>query len=534
MAAEKHIAVVGARQHNLKNITVQIPHGAFTVVTGLSGSGKSTLAFDTVYAEGERKYVESLSAYARQFLEQMPKPDVDRIDGLCPTIAIQQRAAASNPRSTVATTTEIHDYLRLLFAQVGEPHCCKCLKPIVRHTTAEMVDAVLAQPQGARAIVLAPLNHGEYKNPEQMLEAAAKNGFVRVRIDGKAYTLEEAPSLSKRKKARVDVVVDRLMVRDSIAVRLADSLELALKLGGGRVVVAVGPDSDHLKDLVFSHNFACPDHLGVTLWELSPRVFSFNSPYGACRACDGLGTVLEFDPELVVPDSDRTLENGAIVVWPQGGKRAAPRQGPMMGTFCKQFGVSPEIPFRNIAPALVQILMHGTTARDVKTHGHKFEGVIPHLQRRWESTDSETVKQRLHRFLSESPCRACAGARLRPESLAVTVGGKRIAEISAMSVGQARVFFDALRFQGEAAVIAKQPLREIRNRLKFLQDVGVGYLSLSRGSATLSGGEVQRIRLATQIGSGLMGVCYVLDEPTIGLHQRDSRRLVNTLKRLAD
>lgn len=533
MKKQDCIHVVGARQHNLKNITVHIPRRAMTVITGLSGSGKSSLAFDTVYAEGERRYVESLSAYARQFLEQMPKPDVDRIDGLSPTVAIEQRAAVTNPRSTVATTTEIYDYLRVLFANVGRPTCWICGEPIARQTTAEIVDEILAQPEGSRIIVMAPLRAERGDSLQGILDAVAKEGFVRVRVNGSILNIDDVDDTIEFAEGKLDVVVDRLIVRDSVAIRLADSVELALKRSGGRVIVGVGADGDKLRDHAFSNTFACPQHIEVRLPELSPRVFSFNSPYGACDACSGLGTVLEFDADLVVPDTDLSLASGAIAAWRYGGKRMNNVYTLMAEQFCKAFNVSPEIPFRNIAKPLVGILMNGTTKREAKQHGATFQGVIPHLRRRWESTDSETVKQRLHQYLSEAPCRSCAGARLKPESLAVKIGNTNIAEICNMNIARARRFFDDLSFQGEARVVAEQPLREIRARLKFLQDVGVDYLSLSRGSATLSGGESQRIRLATQIGSGLVGMCYVLDEPTIGLHQRDTGRLVATLTQLA-
>ncbi len=533
MSAQDAIQIVGARQHNLKNISVRIPHRALTVVTGLSGSGKSSLAFDTLYAEGERKYVESLSAYSRQFLEQMPKPDVDRIDNLCPTVAIQQRAALTNPRSTVATTTEIYDYLRVLFARVGRPGCWICGEPISKHTIAQMVDAVLDRPDGWRVVLLAPLSVGDYDSPAHLLETVARHGFVRIRVKGTICAIEDAPALPHRKKTRVDVVVDRLVVKKTVAPRLADSLELALKLSGGRVIASVGPDGKRLTDLLFSQNYACPRHPEVNWAEISPRMFSFNSPYGACQDCDGLGTILEFDPDLIVPDRDLSLQGGAVAAWPQGTKRTVTSYQATLSRFSESFQVSLEIPFRNIPDDLARILLHGTTGADAKKCGHRFEGVIPSLKRRWEATDSEAVKQRLHRFLSEAPCRKCKGDRLRPEALAVTIESKSIAEMCAMDIAQARCFFDRLTFKGQQRTIAEQPLREIRHRLKFLDDVGVHYLSLSRSSATLSGGEAQRIRLATQIGSGLIGVCYVLDEPTIGLHQRDSRQLVATLKRLS-
>ena len=534
VAEQKSIRIVGARQHNLKNITLEIPREQLTVITGLSGSGKSSLAFDTIYAEGQRKYVESLSAYARQFLEQMQKPDVDRIEGTTPTIAIEQRSASMNPRSTVATVTEIYDYLRVLFARVGEPRCWECGRPIGRQSTSQIVDAVLAMPGGARIQVLAPMVADKRGAHADLLARVVKEGFVRARIDGRMVKLEDAPSLATQKKHTIEVVVDRLVVKEHIQARLADSVDLSLALSDGRVTVCVENGDGQFEDHVFSSHFACPRHADVNLPELSPRLFSFNSPHGACETCNGLGTILEFDPELIVPDKELSLSGGAILAWRHGGKRMNAVYGAMVRDFCQAFDVSPEIPFRNIPEALARILLHGTTTAEAAERGVSFEGVIPNLRRRWETTDSESVKQRMHGFLSEAPCETCHGTRLRSEALCVKVADRDIADISALSVDAAHTFFQGLTFEGEHQTIADPILREIRQRLQFLCDVGVDYLALSRGSATLSGGEAQRIRLATQIGSGLVGVCYVLDEPTIGLHQRDTQRLVGTLRRLAD
>ena len=518
MATDDAIRVYGARQHNLKNIDVHVPRNALTVVTGLSGSGKSSLAFDTIYAEGERRYVESLSAYARQFLEQMPKPDVDRIEGLSPTVAI---------------VTEIYDYLRVLFAQVGRPNCWVCGRPITRQSVAQTVDAVLDCPAGTRVVVMAPMRHMKGSAPEEVLDEIARQGFARARVDGVIHPIDEVPPLDADARHQIDAVVDRLVMRDKIAGRLADSIELALRMGHGRIVVASGSANGKLTDRVFSEDFSCLDHPEVSVGELTPRMFSFNSPYGACTACNGLGTILEFDGELIVPDRDLSLAGGAVTAWRHSGKRMNALYASMVDEFCQRFEVPPDAPFRNIPERLARILMYGTTSRDAREYGARFEGVIPNLERRWRTTDSESVKHRLHQYQSEAPCKSCGGDRLRPESLAVTIAGRNIAQICNMNVAAAAAYFTQLTFDGEDRVIAEQPLREIRNRLAFLRDVGVDYLALSRTSATLSGGEAQRIRLATQIGSGLIGMCYVLDEPTIGLHQRDTAQLVATLTRLA-
>jgi excinuclease ABC subunit A len=533
MALQPAIRVFGAREHVLKDITVEIPRGALTVVTGPSGSGKSTLAFDTVFAEGQRRYVESLSTHARQFFEQMHKPDVDRIEGLSPTIAIDQRVATASPRSIVATTTEIYDFLRVLFARVGEARCPHCDRPITRQSTAQMVDAVLDKPAGSRLMVLAPVVHEQRGAHKGLIDELRRDGFVRARIDGEIVLLEPAPVLAATRKHGIDVVVDRLVIRPEIEPRLAESIETATRIAEGRVVVSIEQEPGRFADEVFSTTLSCPEHSEVRLEELSPRLFSFNAPQGACPACGGLGTTLEFDPDLIVPLPDLSLAAGAITPWKTLAKRPGTSHATLIHEFCERFGVLPDVPFRNLPEDRVRILLHGSTARDEEQFGGAFIGVVPELRRRWETTDSETLKQRLHGYLSESPCRSCGGARLRPEVLCVRVGGRHIAEVTRLTIAEARTVMGDLRFTGAAAAVAEPLLREVLARLKFLCDVGVEYLTLDRASATLSGGEAQRIRLATQIGSGLAGVCYVLDEPTVGLHPRDTSRLARILVDLA-
>ncbi len=545
----KHIHIEGARQHNLRGIDVTIPRDRLVVITGLSGSGKSSLAFDTIYAEGQRKYVESLSAYARQFLEQMQKPDVERIEGLPPTIAIEQRTGTASPRSTVATTTEIYDYLRVLFARVGQPHCWVCGKPIRAQSVSQIIDQIVELPLGSRLMILAPIVRGQKGEHRDVFRRILREGFVRVRLDGDIYEVKTPPEVNKRKKHTIEAVVDRVILKPEIRGRLSDSVELALSLSDGLVVVTHSVPGDvegegnsrlRWQDRLYSSRYACPAHPDANLEELSPRLFSFNSPYGACPECDGLGTILEFDPDLIVPDPSQSLDQGAIDAWRRGGKRMNIAYSRMLREFCESFGVSPYAPYQNLSPDVRRVLLHGTTEEDAELLGSSFEGVIPNLQRRWETTDSEYVKARLHNYLSEQPCRICKGARLRQEALAVRLGekngrgGRSITEVVRLSIDQAMAFFNALEFKGERGVISEQVLREIRQRLRFMVDVGIGYLTLDRASATLSGGEAQRIRLATQVGSGLVGVCYVLDEPTIGLHQRDNAKLIDTLRRLAD
>ncbi|MHC4799981.1 MAG: excinuclease ABC subunit UvrA [Planctomycetota bacterium] len=520
----RYIRIHGARQHNLKNISIDIPRDRFVVITGLSGSGKSSLAFDTIHAEGQRKYIETLSAYARQFLEQMQKPDIEHIEGLPPTIAIEQRSGGGNPRSTVATTTEIYDYLRLLFARIGEPHCSVCNQRVDRQTTSQIVDTVVQLPKDRRVMVMAPLVRGQRGQHQEIFRQVRRQGFVRMRVNGKLYDIKNPPKLRKNRKNHIDVVVDRLVIKEGVETRLAESIALALALGDDTVFVAEQTGEGKWKDHIYSARFACPKHPESNLPELSPRLFSFNSPHGACPDCDGLGNILEFDPDLVVPDPSLTLEDGAIDAWRHSGKRLNIFYHKLLNDFCLQFGVAPNIPFNKLTEKLRNILMNGTKPEAEAEYETKFEGVMPNLRRRWANTESETVKKRLHTYLSERPCETCHGARLRPESLAVRIGDKSVNQVTGMSIEQAHQFFNSLILAGEKATIAGPILHEIVQRLRFMIDVGVGYLDLNRTSATLSGGEAQRIRLATQVGSGLVGVCYVLDEPTIGLHQRDSYR----------
>jgi len=544
--AEKSIQITGAAEHNLKNINLSIPRDKLVVITGISGSGKSSLAFDTIYAEGRRKYVESLSAYARQFLEQMQKPAVGNITGLPPTIAIEQRGAGSNPRSTVATTTEIYDYFRLLFARTGQPHCWVCGKEITSQHPSQIVESLLRRPEGTKIQICAPLVRGKKGEHKEILANIQREGFVRVRVDGKIYDVKNVPLLNKNKKHDIAAVVDRLIIKSdkqSQSVRLADSVETALKLADGILLALIQtPDEQKSKtenniesswqEIIYSEKFACPEHPQACLEEMSPRLFSFNSPYGACKSCDGLGTILEFDVDFIVPDKTVSLENGAIGAWRKGGKRMNIFYNRLIKKFCKYVGISKTIPFERIPQEIRRILMYGTTAADRRKYGFSFEGVIPNLTRRWKTTTSEFVKARLHSYLSEQSCRSCGGARLRPEAVAVIVGNKNIHQLTAMSIEQAQIFFNKLRLDSERTIIAAQILKEIKARLKFMVDVGLGYLTLDRRSSTLAGGEAQRIRLATQVGNGLVGVCYVLDEPTIGLHKRDNERLLGILRRL--
>ena len=542
VSEQKVIRVAGACEHNLKNIDVEIPRDQLVVVTGLSGSGKSSLAFDTIYAEGQRKYVESLSAYARQFLEQMQKPHIEHIEGLPPTIAIEQRSASSNPRSTVATTTEIYDYCRLLFARAGTPHCWVCGAVISSQHASQIVDSILSHADGSRIQICAPIICGQKGEHKEVFTHIQREGFVRVRVDDEIYDAKSAPKLDKNKKHDIAAVVDRLVLKDNIRIRLADSIETALKIGEGVVSVMVQePDAQKNNggnggwyDVVYSEKYACNEHPQASLAELSPRLFSFNRPYGACRSCDGLGTILEFDPDLIVPDKSVSLENGAIEAWRKGGKRMNIYYNRMVKRFCRYFGIRKADPFSSIPAAVQKILMYGTTEKDTQKYGHSFEGVIPNLVHRWQNTTSEFVKARLHSYLSESPCNQCNGTRLRQEATAVTIGKKSISAVTGMSIEEAHDYFQSLKLDKEKTLIAAQPLKEIRARLKFMIDVGLGYLTLDRTSRTLSGGEAQRIRLATQVGSGLVGCCYVLDEPTIGLHRRDNDRLMEILKKLRD
>ncbi|MFC1677195.1 excinuclease ABC subunit UvrA [Planctomycetota bacterium] len=537
---EKVIRITGAAEHNLKNINLDIPRDKFVVITGVSGSGKSSLAFDTIYAEGRRKYVESLSSYARQFLEQMQKPAVGNITGLPPTIAIEQRSASGNPRSTVATTTEIYDYFRLLFARTGQPHCWVCGREITSQHPSVIVDSILSRPEGTKIQVCAPLIRGKKGEHKDVFANIRREGFVRALVDGSVCDLQSVPSMNKNKKHDIAAVVDRLIIKDAVRVRLADSIETALKFADGVLLVLVQEPNDNRKNggggdwqqVVYSEKFACPDHPKASLAELSPRLFSFNSPYGACQSCDGLGTILEFDPDLIVPDKTVSLENGAVTAWRKGGKRMNIFYNRLVKKFCSNIGISKTTPLESINERKINVLMYGTTAADKKEFGFTFEGVIPNLTRRWKTTASEYVKSRLHSYLSEQPCQSCCGARLRPEAIAVTVSDKNIYDLSSLSIENAQKFFNKLKLDKEKTKIGAEVIKEIKSRLKFMVDVGLGYLTLDRKSSTLSGGEAQRIRLATQVGSGLVGVCYVLDEPTIGLHKRDNDRLLGILQSL--
>ncbi|WP_206832120.1 excinuclease ABC subunit UvrA [Alicyclobacillus fructus] len=530
------IHVRGARVHNLKNIDVKIPRDKFVVITGLSGSGKSSLAFDTIYAEGQRRYVESLSAYARQFLGQMDKPDVDAIDGLSPAISIDQKTTSRNPRSTVGTVTEIYDYLRLLYARVGQPFCPNCDIPIQSQTVEQMVDRVLQLPERTRLQVLAPIVRGRKGEHQRVFEQMRKQGFVRVRVDGEVRDLDEDIQLEKNRKHTIEVVVDRLVVRDDIGSRLADSLETALGLAGGIAVVDVIDG----EEMLFSQNAACP-HCGFSVDELAPRMFSFNSPFGACETCFGLGVNLEVDEQLVIPNPSLTIEEGAIAPWSGSFSNYYPE---LLRAACKAFGIPTDVPVRELPEESIQLLLRGNGAPirfsyendfgQHKTAHIPFEGVIPNLERRYRESTSESIREFIESFMSAKPCPACHGRRLKPQSLAVRVGGKNIAEVTEMTVSEALEFFRGLSLSEKEMHIARQILKEIESRLGFLRDVGLDYLTLARSAGTLSGGEAQRIRLATQLGSSLMGVLYILDEPSIGLHQRDNERLIRTLEHMRD
>ena len=549
--AQDKIVVRGAREHNLKNIDVEIPRDRLVVITGLSGSGKSSLAFDTIYAEGQRRYVESLSAYARQFLGQMDKPDIDYIEGLSPAISIDQKGVSHNPRSTVGTVTEIYDYLRLLFARVGQPHCPKCGREITQQTVEQIVDAVLALPAGSRLMIMAPLVRDRKGEHQQIFEEMRRAGYVRVRVDGQVRDLSEEIDLDKNRKHTIEVVVDRLVVHGHSgngtgegkddAPRIADSVETALKIGSGIVLVSIVDG----EELLFSEHFACV-HCGISLGEIAPRNFSFNSPHGACSACTGLGTTLEIDPELVIPNKDLTLAEGAIQPWTRGSTGNGYYYH-LVEAVARHYGFSTQVPVHRLSAEALDILLYGSKGEVVKVrhepkggrvreYNTSYEGVIPHLERRYRENGSDYLRMEIERYMASRPCPACGGARLKPESLAVTVLGKSIVEVTRMSVLEAAGWFAGLMAQlnERQATIARQIVKEIRARLGFLVDVGLDYLTLNRQAATLSGGEAQRIRLATQIGSSLMGVLYILDEPSIGLHQRDNRRLITTLERLRD
>ena len=531
------IVIRGAREHNLQNLSLRLPRQSLIVLTGVSGSGKSSLAFDTLYAEGQRRYVESLSAYARQFLGQMEKPEVDSIEGLSPAIAIEQRSAGTNPRSTVATITEIYDYLRLLFARLGIQYCPKCGTRMERQSVQEIVDILATKHDGARVTLLAPIVRGRKGEYRKELETMRRQGYVRARIDGAWVELEEPPKLARYKRHDIDVVVDRLTLETRNLSRLADSLEAALKLGEGLVAVAREGEA---KDLLFSQGAACPK-CGTSVDEPQPRSFSFNSPYGACPACDGLGTLLRVDPARVVPDPSKTLAEGAIASM---GDAAGTWTAGTLKSLAKKFGFKMDVAWKKLPAKVQRLLLQGAGDERVRyefktsggswVHHSTWEGVIPNLERRYRQTGSDKVRRTIHALMNPTPCPECGGRRLKPESLAVKLEGRDIAAWSASSVSAARAAFAALRFDGARATIAAPIVKEIASRLGFLEDVGLGYLTLDRSAGSLAGGEAQRIRLATQIGSQLTGVLYILDEPSIGLHHRDNRRLLNTLLRLRD
>ncbi len=547
------IVVRGAREHNLKNLDVEMPRDRLIVITGLSGSGKSSLAFDTIYAEGQRRYVESLSAYARQFLGQMEKPDVDQIDGLSPAISIDQKGASRNPRSTVGTVTEIYDYLRLLFARIGRMHCPVCGREIARQTVEQMVDQLYALPDGTRVMLMAPLVRDRKGEHEKLLAGARQAGFVRVRVDGEVRDLEEEIKLDKKFKHSIEVVVDRLVIRQADedgsprpdASRMADSIETALALSDGLLLVNLPDAPPREADRLFSERYACPEH-GGSFEEPAPRNFSFNSPHGACPDCTGLGSRLEIDPDLVLPNDDLSIDQGAVLPW----RRMAATEGwfsKILEAVAEHYGFRTDVPVRELSEAARAIVLFGNRgerievryrARNGSYHTFRttFEGVVPNLTRRYRETSSEAMRAEIERYMTTKPCPTCHGMRLKPESLAVTVAGRNIIETTQRSVTDALAWYDALpkRLTDRENQIARQVLKEIRARLGFLVDVGLDYLTLDRASGTLSGGEAQRIRLATQIGSSLMGVLYILDEPSIGLHQRDNDRLIATLVRLRD
>ncbi len=530
------ISIRGAREHNLKGFDLELPRDRLVVITGLSGSGKSSLAFDTIYAEGQRRYVESLSAYARQFLGQMNKPDVDHIEGLSPAVSIDQKTTSKNPRSTVGTVTEIYDYLRLLYARVGIPHCPICGRPIERQTSDQIVDRILELAEGTKFQVLAPVVKGRKGEYGKMLEDLRREGFTRVRVDKELRGLEEEITLDKKYKHDIEVVVDRLVMKDGIRSRLADSVETALRLGNGSVLISI-VDGD---ELAFSQALACPVH-GVSMDELAPRDFSFNAPYGACPDCNGLGSRLEADAQLVVPDEDRSLANGAIAPF-STGMNYYPQ---LVAAAAKHLGVSTEVPWKDLPAKARDALMNGLGDERIRvdyltrdgreTHWYsRYEGALASVMRRHSESESENVREKLEEYMAVIPCKTCGGARLKKEILAVTVGGRNIHDVTALSAKDSLAFFEGLELSDREEQIARRVIKEILERLRFLVDVGLDYLTLERGTASLSGGEAQRIRLATQIGAGLMGVLYILDEPSIGLHQRDNARLIATMERLRD
>jgi excinuclease ABC subunit A len=553
------IRVYGAAEHNLRNIDVHIPRNSLTVVTGLSGSGKSSLAFDTLYAEGQRRYVESLSSYARQFLDQMPKPHVEHIEGLSPAISIEQKTVSRNPRSTVGTVTEIYDYLRLLYANVGRPHCPECNRPLERQTLADIVDRVLALPAGTRLLVMAPVVRGRKGEYQALFQAALREGIVRAKVDGQLVDLDPTMRLARQHKHDIALVVDRFIVRHEQRMRLTDSVALALRKADGLVVIETLPDKEGRfpanlpwqGERTFSQTLACPDH-GPQVVELAPRLFSFNSPYGACGTCNGIGAIPEVNIDALVPNPELSLLEGALLPWAEVLGRANPKNPPVRSwiwqtaqALAREFKFDLETPWKKLPARAREAILHGTGGKKLKLRVHladgevlvnnsAWEGVVPQLRQRLHAGDGGDEPEETNEFLHDVECPACHGARLQPGSLAVTVGGRNIAEVCRLSIGEAARFFDELRFTGRDEAIAEAPLREVRDRLRFLLDVGLHYITLDRHAGTLSGGEAQRIRLATQIGSQLVGVLYILDEPSIGLHQRDNERLIGTLCALRD
>jgi excinuclease ABC subunit A len=537
MLAQNQIVIRGARAHNLKNINVTIPRDKLVVLTGISGSGKSSLAFDTIYAEGQRRYVESLSAYARQFLGQMDKPDVDSIEGLSPAISIDQKTTSRNPRSTVGTVTEIYDYLRLLYARIGRPHCPKHGIEITAQTVDQMVDRLMEYEERTRMQILAPVVSGRKGEHAKLLSDIQKQGYVRVRIDGEIVELGETITLEKNKKHTIEVVVDRIVIKDDVRARLTDSIEQALKLSGGRVVI----DVIGKEELMFNANLSCPE-CGFSMDELSPRMFSFNSPYGACPECDGLGSKMVVDPDLLVPDRSKSIEEGAFEAWAGSTSNYYPQ---FLASVCRHYNIPMDVPVSELTEEQMKIILYGTNGEKITFRYENefgrtreavvpFEGIIGNLERRFRESPSDSIREYIEQYMSSSPCEACKGKRLKPESLAVTVGGKNIAHVTDLTIEEAQQFFDELELTEKERMIAGLILKEIQERLGFLNNVGLNYLMLSRSAGTLSGGEAQRIRLATQIGSRLMGVLYILDEPSIGLHQRDNDRLIRTLLQMRD
>ncbi len=534
------IVIKGAKVNNLKNVSLEIPRDKLIVFTGLSGSGKSSLAFDTLYAEGQRRYVESLSSYARQFLGQMDKPDVEYIEGLSPAISIDQKTTSKNPRSTVGTITEIYDYLRLLYARVGIPHCPKCGKEISKQSVDQIVDKIISYGDKTKIQILAPIVRGRKGTHEKILENIKKNGFIRARIDGEMYDLtEEEVKLDKNKKHNIEAIIDRIVIKEDIEKRITDSIEMALKLADGLVIAnIVGKE-----DILFSENFACPD-CSISIDELAPRLFSFNSPFGKCDCCDGLGTLFEFDEDLVIPNKELSIMDGAVASWGAGRLKEESWTFAILKALEREYDLRLNVPIKDLSKEEVNLLLYGTDGKRIKvdyvkegvkaTYNYSYDGEINSLKRRYRETNSDYIKNEIEQYMSDSYCPKCKGARLKKEALSVKVGEKNIYEFTTMPINEELKFLNSLEFSTKNKIISEQVVKEIRNRLQFLLDVGLDYLNLSRKAGTLSGGESQRIRLATQIGSSLMGVLYILDEPSIGLHQRDNDRLISTLKNLRD